>query len=147
MVLKPLTPVITTPATPPWRSLDHYKRAKSTIGPHRPFFPSLPSSLTPSFTLAMSSSRHHSSPLSHRLFTSTHALVSTPLAPPRPPPLPSASTGKPQRPRAAPRQGAAIHSCPHRLGPWWTRAALPGPCTVDSVHALWTQSTRFSIEK
>jgi hypothetical protein len=66
MVLKPLTLAVTTPATPPRCSLSPYKRGTSTPGPHHPFFPSLPSSLAPSFTLAPSSSHRRSSSLSFR---------------------------------------------------------------------------------
>jgi hypothetical protein len=48
MALKPLTPTVTTPTTPPQCSLCPYKRAKSTPGPHRPF---PPLSRAPSFLL------------------------------------------------------------------------------------------------
>jgi hypothetical protein len=141
MVLKPITPALTTPATPPWRSLDPYKKATSNPGPHRPFFPSLPSSLAPSFTLAPSSSCYRSSLPSLRrcLSDAARALVSTPPASPRPahpPPPPPTSTGVPQRPRAVCRHGAAAPSCPCRLGPWWTRVAPPGPRAVDLIHQI-----------
>jgi hypothetical protein len=141
MALKPLMPVITTPATPYQCSLSPYKRVKSNPGPHHPFPPSLPSSLTPSFALAPSSSHRRSSPPSRRLSAAAHALVSNPPAVPclaRPPPPSSMSTSEPLRPcadRAPPR-------------PFVRAASVDGgPEPRHLIHAPWTWSTRFSIRK
>jgi hypothetical protein len=104
-----------------------------------PFAPSLPSSLTPSFTLTMSSIRRHSSPSPRRLFAAARAPVSTTLALPRSPPSPPASPTT-----RAPRAGkASLHPLvraprstvdPSRA----TRSTCcgPGPHVVDLVHRI-----------
>jgi hypothetical protein len=97
MALKPLTPSL--PARPPLPSapsapIKGYESPRASPA----LFPSLPSSLAPSFALAMSSSCRHSLPLLRRIFASARAPVSTPLAPPRPahrPPPSPVSTGEP----------------------------------------------------
>jgi hypothetical protein len=117
-----------------------YKRAKSTPGPHRPFFPSLLSSLAPSFALTMSSSLCRSSPLLRRIYAASRASVSTPLAPPRPahppPPAPTSPSAR------APHAGMAP---PHPLV--CTTSIHGGPEPRRPVYTLWTRSTGFSIEK
>jgi hypothetical protein len=134
MALKPLTSAITTPPTPPRCSLSPYKRAKSTPGPHRPFFSSLPSSLVPSFALMMSSSYRHSSRPSHHPFAVAHDQVSTPLA------LPPTSIGWPQCCALARRHRALMSVPPTSIG--WPQCLCVGkapPCP----HVRAARSTRY----
>jgi hypothetical protein len=126
---------------PPWPPLPDAPSAPIKSDEHPrpspPLFPSLLSSLTPSFTLAPSSSPRHSLPPSHRLSDAACAPVSTPSAPSHPPPPPSVShSARVLRAGKAPPcpllRAASVHHGPEPRRP---------------VHTPWTWSTRFSVGK
>jgi hypothetical protein len=136
LALKPLTPAITTPTTPPRCSLGPYKRrrAPSALTIPFPLSPELPraflrphAELKPSLFFASVAS-----PLRRRSCSCEHPSGTASSGS-------SSSTAADEHRRSiAPVRcpGTTSPSCLRRLDPRWTRATLPGPQAVDPLHQI-----------